>query len=104
MPTEPPHQISCGNLFIDLTSYTATLASQALHLTPTEFQILWLLAGSPGRTFTRLDLLEAARGPDTPSSERTIDVHIRSLRTKLKEHANMIQTVHGVGYRFNNAQ
>ena len=100
MPPQPPKSISAAGIFIDLDSSIATLDSKSLCLTPTELQMLWLLMGSPERAFTRLDLLEAARGPDTPSSERTIDVHIKSLRTKLKDQASMIQTVHGVGYRF----
>jgi len=103
MPLQPPQSISAAGIFIDLTSGVATLDCQDLHLPPTELRILWLLMGSPKQVFTRLDLLEAACGPDSPSSERTIDVHIKSLRTKLKDRASMIQTVYGIGYRFSSS-
>ncbi|MGI9516533.1 MAG: winged helix-turn-helix domain-containing protein [Pirellulaceae bacterium] len=70
-------------------------------MTPSEFRLLDTLIRQPGRAFDRSELIDAALGPDTLIMERTIDVHIRSLRKKLGEPAaERIQTVRGIGYRF----
>ncbi|MCA8992913.1 MAG: response regulator transcription factor [Planctomycetaceae bacterium] len=92
--------LSISGIEVDRTRYVATLDGQELILTPTEFRMLWTLASQPGRTFTRNELLDCARGEDANSSARTIDVHIRSLRVKLGERAEVIDTVRGIGYRF----
>jgi two-component system phosphate regulon response regulator PhoB len=68
-------------------------------LTPTEFRLLETLIRQPGRAFTRHDLMDAAVG-DAIVLQRTIDVHIKSLRRKLGEAGEHIETVRGVGYRF----
>ena len=65
-----------------------------------EFKLLEVLVRQPGRAFSRTELIDAALGDDAMVLERTIDVHIRSLRQKLGEYAEMIETVRGVGYRF----
>jgi two-component system phosphate regulon response regulator PhoB len=71
-----------------------------LALTPTEYRLLETMMRQPGRAFTRNDLLNSAIGTDTIVLERTIDVHVRSLRQKLGEGAITIETVRGIGYRF----
>ena len=71
-----------------------------LNLTPTEFRLLWALVRQPGRAFSRHELMEAAMGDDALVLERTIDVHVKSLRQKLADRAEQIETVRGVGYRF----
>ncbi|MCA9270692.1 MAG: winged helix-turn-helix transcriptional regulator, partial [Planctomycetales bacterium] len=71
-----------------------------LELTKSEFRLLDTLIRQPGRVFDRAELIDAALGEDTLVMERTIDVHIRALRKKLGEHADLIETVRGVGYRF----
>ncbi len=86
-------------LEIDRLNHRAALDGNQLDLTPTEFRLLWTLLRQPGRTFSRMDLLDASRGSDANSMERTIDVHVRSLRQKLGDRAELIQTVRGVGYR-----
>ena len=86
-------------LDIDRLNHPAVLDGNQLDLTPTEFRLLWTLLRQPGRTFSRMDLLDASRGSDANSMERTIDVHVRSLRQKLGDRAELIQTVRGVGYR-----
>lgn len=86
-------------LDIDRLNHRAVLDGNQLDLTPTEFRLLWTLLRQPGRTFSRMDLLDASRGSDANSMERTIDVHVRSLRQKLGDRAELIQTVRGVGYR-----
>ena len=67
-----------------------------MHLTPTEFDLLVYLATRPGRVSTREELLEQVWGYEVPSGARTVDSHVRSLRRKLG--ADVIRTVHGVGY------
>ncbi len=69
-------------------------------LTATEFNILWLLAGKPGWVFSRAQIVDAARGEDYPVTDRSVDVHIVSLRKKLGKYGKEIDTVRGVGYRF----
>ena len=79
-------------------------ASRRLDLTPTEFRLLECLIRQPGRAFTRHQLMDAAIGEGAIVLERTIDVHIKTLRKKLGRGAgqagDLIETVRGVGYRF----
>lgn len=88
---------------LDRSRYCVVLADHEVILTPTEFEILATLAGQPGRIFTRGQLLKAARGVAFDSYERAIDSHIRNLRRKVEAaegESQHIQTVHGVGYKF----
>jgi two-component system phosphate regulon response regulator PhoB len=85
---------------IDKRSHRATYGEEVLPLTPTEFRLLETLLRQPGRAFTRHNLMEAAIGDNAVVLERTIDVHIKSLRRKLGPGGEMIETVRGVGYRF----
>ena len=90
----------CG-ISIDRPKYRAMVGDKILDLTPTEFRLLDTLIRQPGRAFDRSELIDAAIGADTIVMERTIDVHIRSLRKKLGDQtAEYIETVRGVGYRF----
>jgi two-component system phosphate regulon response regulator PhoB len=68
-------------------------------LTRTEFELLWTLMAQPGRPFSRHELLDYARGQNTSAMERTIDVHVKSLRQKLGAAGVMVETVRGIGYR-----
>ena len=74
----------------------ATVDGAAVHLTPTEFDLVMYLAARPGRVSTREELLEQVWGYEVPSGARTVDSHVRSVRRKLG--ADLIRTVHGVGY------
>ncbi|WP_165226285.1 winged helix-turn-helix domain-containing protein [Aquisphaera insulae] len=85
---------------IDRNSHRALYRDQELPLTPTEFRLLEVLLRQAGRAFSRYELMDAAIGEDAIVLERTIDVHIRSLRKKLGEAGELIETVRGVGYRF----
>jgi two-component system phosphate regulon response regulator PhoB len=76
----------------------------SLALTRSEFRLLDTLIRQPGRVFHRTELIDAALGEDTMVMERTIDVHIRALRRKLGERADVIETVRGVGYRFRDSE
>jgi two-component system phosphate regulon response regulator PhoB len=84
---------------IDRVRHQADVHGRQLDLTPTEFRLLECLLRQPGRAFSRPQLLDAAIGDDAIVLERTIDVHIKTLRRKLGA-ADLIETVRGVGYRF----
>ena len=85
---------------IDRERHRVTADDEMLDLTPSEFGLLEALIRQPGRVFSRSELIDAALGGDSLVLERTIDVHIRSLRKKLDKRAPLIETVRGVGYRF----
>lgn len=84
---------------IDRVRHRATANGAELQLTPTEFRLLECLVRQPGRAFTRHQLMDAAIGEGAIVLERTIDVHIKTLRKKLGD-ADLIETVRGIGYRF----
>jgi DNA-binding response OmpR family regulator len=86
-------------LMIDRRRHRATAGDRALDLTPSEFGLLAALVRQPGRAFSRAELIDVALGDDALVLERTIDVHIRALRKKLDVHAELVETVRGVGYR-----
>lgn len=95
-------QLRLGCLLMDLRSHTASITGRVLELTPAEFQLLAALIAEPERAFTRLELLEATQGRSFEGYERTIDIHIKNIRHKLKEldsDTPYIQTVFGVGYK-----
>ena len=94
-------EIRTGEVVIDENSYTARIKGRALDLTFKEFELLKFLAQHPGRVFTRAQLLQEIWGYDYFGGSRTVDVHIRRLRSKLgPEHEAIIGTVRNVGYRF----
>ena len=98
-----PHagEISSGEVSIDEATYTARLRGEVLDLTFKEFELLKHLAQHPGRVFTRAQLLQEIWGYDYFGGTRTVDVHIRRLRSKLgPEFESIIGTVRNVGYRF----
>ena len=92
--------IAVAGIEVDRTLHTAKLDGEEMLLTPTEFKMLWTMMRRPGRPYSRNELLDNARGEDANALERTIDVHVRSLRQKLGEKGNLIETVRGIGYRF----
>lgn len=93
-----------AGLEIDLDAHTVLRENIPVSLTPTEFNLLVVMANQPGRVFSRLQLLEASQeGIAYEGYERTIDAHIKNLRSKLepdKKKPRYIETVFGVGYRF----
>jgi two-component system, OmpR family, alkaline phosphatase synthesis response regulator PhoP len=97
-----PKVIQVGDVLIDLNRHEVQVAGQPAHLTPTEFAFLRALAEQPGRTLTRLEIIEKGLGYNYEGLERTVDSHIKNLRRKLDESgagATLIETVFGVGYR-----
>jgi DNA-binding response OmpR family regulator len=92
--------IRLGSLALDTETYRVTAAGRPLDLTFKEFELLRFLASRPGRVFTRPTLLREVWGFDFYGGTRTVDVHIRRLRSKLgPEHEHLIETVRSVGYR-----
>jgi DNA-binding response OmpR family regulator len=98
---EPP--LERGDLRIDFAKRAVSLRGEPVQLTYVEFEILAVLAGHPGRVYTRDMLLDRIWGDSEYRDQRTIDVHIRHLREKLERDAKSpeyLLTVRGVGYRF----
>jgi len=94
--------IRVGNLEIDMDQHTVMVADHQVELTPTEFDILVVLAHQPKRVFTRLQIMEQAQGNAFEGYERTIDAHIKNIRLKLEPNSKdptFIHTVFGVGYK-----
>jgi two-component system phosphate regulon response regulator PhoB len=99
-PADDADLVKSQGISIDRHRHRAVAGDRALELTLSEFKLLEVLVRQPGRAFSRSELIDAALGDDAMVLERTIDVHIRSLRQKLGEYAEIIETVRGVGYRF----
>ncbi|MFP3948462.1 MAG: response regulator [Longimicrobiales bacterium] len=92
-----------GAIRMDLSAHEVVVGGEEVHLTPTEFRLLRTLAEREGRTQSRKRLLEKAWDVDAGLADRlqtrTVDMHVRRLREKLGEHAEMVETVRGFGYR-----
>lgn len=96
-----PDVVSYNSLVLNLETYQATIGGTPLDLTYMEYELLKFLAQNPGKVFTRETLLSRVWGYEYYGGARTVDVHVRRLRAKLgEEHANFIETVRSVGYRF----
>ena len=89
-----------GDLAVDIKKHTVTYGKESIMLTFKEFSLLACLMENAGRAFTREQLLETVWGYDYEGGTRTVDVHVQTLRTKLGEAGNRVETVRGVGYRF----
>lgn len=101
-----PSRLEYDGLTIDINARSVSLGETSLALTPTEFRMLTLLAGAPGRTFTRDQIIDGVFGYDFDGFDRTVDVHVANLRRKIEPDSRKpryVQTVHGVGYRFGDA-
>ena len=96
-------RVQIDGLSVDRRRFAATLDGHDLPLTPTEFRLLWTLARRPGHVFSRAQLCEVLRHDDLTAQERTIDVHVKSIRQKLAHRGELIETVRGVGYRMRSA-
>jgi DNA-binding response OmpR family regulator len=100
--TEPQADlVEYRELQLNVATYQATIAGRPLDLTYMEYELLKFLSQNPGKVFTREVLLNRVWGYEYYGGARTVDVHVRRLRAKLgEEHANLIETVRSVGYRF----
>lgn len=95
--------IKCGDLVIDIAKCEVSIDGRLLALTFKEYELLKFLARNKGRVFTRDALLNEVWGYDYYGGDRTVDVHIRRLRSKLGDYTNnYIQTVRNIGYKFSN--
>lgn len=99
----PIEVLRAAGITLDKGSRTVLVNDQAVNLTPSEFELLAVLMSAPGRVFSRAILLDQVQGTSFEGVERTIDVHVRNLRTKIEPDPSKpiyIETVFGVGYRF----
>jgi two-component system, OmpR family, phosphate regulon response regulator PhoB len=99
-----PQLLRARELEVDLRSHEVRFAGEQLSLRPLEFKLLVTLLGEPGRVFSRAELLAEVWGIRDASSTRTVDVHIKRLRSNLGRAADLIETVHGFGYRATRAE
>ena len=102
VPEKKTRRLSFDNLIIDMDCYELTLAGKKLDAPPKEMELLYYLASSPNRVYTRNQLLDEVWGFDYFGDSRTVDVHIKRLREKLEEVSPQwrLKTVWGVGYKF----
>jgi DNA-binding response OmpR family regulator len=102
--TEPAGKVlRASDLTLDRQTRMLDVSGRAIDLTPSEFDLLAALMSSPGRVFSRLDLLDVVQGVRYEGYERTIDTHVKNLRSKIEadpRSPRYIETVYGVGYRF----
>ena len=103
-PEEPKEEgqiVHLPDLTVNLTNYSVTCMGEHLDMPPKELELLYFLASSPNQVFTREQLLDHIWGYEYVGDSRTVDVHIKRLREKLKDHdAWSLSTVRGIGYRF----
>jgi DNA-binding response OmpR family regulator len=97
-PSEDRPEVRYGPLTIDGARFRVQCQGREVHLTAQEFKLLELLVGNPGRVFTRAQLLNRAWGDGGLVTDRTVDVHVKSLRKKFGKF-EFIETVRGIGYR-----
>jgi DNA-binding response OmpR family regulator len=101
--SEGPEKMRCVDIMIDRRSHEVHVRGEVVHLTPTEFRLLEVLVGEPGRAFTRLELLGQVFGYDYGGLERTVDTHVKNLRKKIEPEPadpTYVKTVYGIGYKF----
>jgi two-component system, OmpR family, alkaline phosphatase synthesis response regulator PhoP len=100
---EPSRTLQAGEIVLDETMHTVEVRGEPVRLTPMEFDLLALLLAAPGRVFTREQIVEHLSDKGFAGLERTLNVHVRNLRTKIEsdpEQPEYIETVFGIGYRF----
>ena len=101
-PDDAPEKLSFDNLVIDKQAYDLVIKGKRVDAPPKEIELLYFLASSPNRVFTRAQLLDAVWGFDYFGDTRTVDVHVKRLREKLEGVSDKweLKTVWGVGYKF----
>jgi DNA-binding response OmpR family regulator len=101
----PQDLVRAADISLDQAGRRVVVGERPIDLTPSEFDLLAALMRTPGRVFSRQELLDRMQGVAFEGYERTIDVHVRNLRTKIESdpsNPRYIETVYGAGYRFNN--
>lgn len=101
-PDDAPEKLSFDNLVIDKQAYDLVIKGKRVDTPPKEIELLYFLASSPNRVFTRAQLLDEVWGFDYFGDTRTVDVHVKRLREKLEGVSDKweLKTVWGVGYKF----
>lgn len=102
-PQEKQEILHAGKIILDERSHSVTVGSSPVPLTPIEFDLLAAMMRSPGRVFTRTDLVELLAGSGFAGLDSTLNVHVRNLRLKIEAdpgNPEYIETIFGVGYRF----
>lgn len=99
-PSDTQHILKAGGLVVNPEEHTVTADGERIQLTLKEFELLRLFLSHPGMAFTRDQLFNDIWGADYVGETRTVDMHIRTLRSKLGDYGKMIETVRGIGYRF----
>ena len=98
---DAPAKLEYDNLIIDKESYNIVVKGQKMEIPPKEIELLYFLASSPNQVFTREQLLDQIWGYEYIGDTRTVDVHIKRLREKIKDHPSWsLATVWGIGYKF----
>lgn len=102
VPENPDDKrVEYTDLSISLTNYSVVYLGKSVDMPPKELELLYFLAASPNHVFTREQLLDQIWGYEYIGDTRTVDVHIKRLREKIKDHANWkISTIWGIGYKF----
>ena len=98
-----PDVLRGGEVVLDREAHQVTVGGREVDLTPTEFDLLKVLMTTPGRVFTRAELIDRVLGDEADVFERTIDAHVKNLRQKIEPHPSRpcaIVTVRGAGYKF----
>ena len=99
--TSNDKSVAYADLTINLTNYSVVYLGQTVDMPPKELELLYFLASSPNHVFTREQLLDQIWGYEYIGDTRTVDVHIKRLREKIKDHAQWkLSTVWGIGYKF----
>ena len=101
-PDDAPEKLSFDNLVIDKQAYDLVIKGKRVDAPPKEIELLYFLASSPNRVFTRAQLLDEVWGFDYFGDSRTVDVHVKRLREKVENVSDQwaLKTVWGVGYKF----
>ena len=100
-PENTDKVVTLPDLIINLTNYSVTFKGRPLDMPPKELELLYFLASSPGRVFTREQLLDQIWGYEYIGDTRTVDVHIKRIREKIGDHPSWkISTIWGIGYKF----
>jgi len=94
--------LELGPIRVNLSSYETRIKGQPIHLTPSEFKILSTMLLQPGKVMTRDHLVNIIQGEGINVTGRTVDTHVFGLRKKIGDQGELIETIRGVGYRFNN--
>ncbi|MBI3177311.1 MAG: response regulator transcription factor [Chloroflexi bacterium] len=97
--------LRAADVTLDRAGHVVKVGKRMIDLTPSEFDLLAALMSTPGRAFSRLELLDRVQGTAYEGYERTIDVHVKNLRNKIEPdpaRPRYVETIYGVGYRFRN--